>query len=141
AALAEPALIVLDELHQLTNHVCLEVLATLLAHVPAETQVVLSTRGKLGLPPPALQGGRVLELGRDDLRLSDAEALALVAAAGLDLDEEEVTSLNESSEGGPAGMYLMPLAVRRSGGLPKMSLVGTDRYIVDYLRLELLDRL
>ena len=82
AALAsrrEPLVLVLDDVHELENHECLDALIALLAHVPEGSQLVLSgrTEARVGLPK-LRAGGELLELGPSALALNDAEAHALL---------------------------------------------------------------
>jgi LuxR family maltose regulon positive regulatory protein len=143
AALPEPALIVLDDVDALSNPECLGALSVLLEHVPPGSQVVLLSRTDLGpLLADAQAAGRVLRLGTVDLRLSDAEAAALVQAAGLELGADDASLLNARCEGWATGLYLVALAgepaYRR---LLEETDVGTDRFIGDFLHLEVLDGL
>jgi LuxR family maltose regulon positive regulatory protein len=138
-----PAVLVIDGLHLLRSRVCIGALGVLCQRVPAGVRLVLSTRTS---NRPALAHlddmDAVLRLGPDDLRLSDAEARALVGALGLDLDDDEVRTLNARCEGWAAGLHLIALAGRpavENACRPGTSAV--DRFVADYLRLEVLDRL
>ena len=67
AALAsrrDPLVLVLDDVHELENHDCLDALVALLPHVPQGSQLVLSgrTEARLGLPKLRADG-ELLELG------------------------------------------------------------------------------
>ena len=48
AARAKPLVLVLDDVHELENHECLDALAALLLHVPPGSQLVLSGRAEAG---------------------------------------------------------------------------------------------
>src|SRR4051795_8246712 len=143
ASMPAPAVLVLDQLDALANPECLGALAALLDEVPAGSQLVLLTRAGLDLPlADARTAGRVLDLAADDLRLSDAEAGALVRAAGLELEPDDVRTLNARCEGWATGLYLVALAgdsafERLRDGADG----GIDRFVGDFLRLEVLDRL
>ena len=64
AARAEPLVLVLDDVHELENHECLDALAALLLHVPPGSQLVLSGRAEARLGLPKLRAdGELLELG------------------------------------------------------------------------------
>jgi LuxR family transcriptional regulator, maltose regulon positive regulatory protein len=143
AALAsrqEPLVLVLDDVHELENHDCLDALAALLAHVPSGSQIVLSgrTEARLGLPK-LRAAGELLELGPATLALNDAEAHALLAAAGADVTEDEARALNARAEGWAAGLYLAALSAG-SDGSSLSSFGGDDRFVTDYLRSEELAR-
>jgi LuxR family maltose regulon positive regulatory protein len=91
---------------------------------------------------PDERTGKVLRLGRDDLRLSDAEAKALVRSVGIELTETEIHSLNERCEGWATGIYLLALAGDVTAATSNGALTSpVDRFVVDYFRLELLDGL
>src|SRR5205809_956934 len=77
------AVLVLDDVHLLQRRVCRAVVASLVESVPPGSQVLLTTRAVLDLPYARLRAERqLIELGTSDLRLSDAEAAAVLCAAG-----------------------------------------------------------
>ena len=64
ASRREPLVLVLDDVHELENHDCLDALVALLAHVPQGSQLVLSGRAEARLGLPKLRAdGELLELG------------------------------------------------------------------------------
>jgi LuxR family transcriptional regulator, maltose regulon positive regulatory protein len=136
ASRPEPLVLVLDDVHELENHGCLDALVALLPHVPRGSQLVLSGRTEVRLGLPKLRAdGELLELGPPALALNDAEALALVAAAGVDVTEAEAEELNEHVEGWAAGLYLAALSL--DGGTSSLATFGgDDRFVTDYLRSE-----
>ena len=140
AARSEPLVLVLDDVHELENHECLDALAALLLHVPRGSQLVLSgrTEARLGLPKLRADG-ELLELGPAALALSDAEAYALLTAAGAEVTKAQAEALNERAEGWAAGLYLAALSL--DGGSSSVgSFGGDDRFVTDYLRAEELNR-
>jgi LuxR family transcriptional regulator, maltose regulon positive regulatory protein len=140
ASRREPLVLVLDDVHELENHECLDALAVLLTHVPRGSQLVLSgrTEARLGLPKLRADG-ELLELGPAALALNDAEAHALLVAAGVDVTEAQAEALNEHAEGWAAGLYLAALSLDgESSSLASFG--GQDRFITDYLRSEELTR-
>ena len=140
AARSEPLVLVLDDVHELENHECLDALAALLLHVPQGSQLVLSgrTEARSGLPKLRADG-ELLELGPAALALSDAEAHALLTAAGADVTKAQAEALNERAEGWAAGLYLAALSL--DGGSSSVgSFGGDDRFVTDYLRAEELNR-
>jgi LuxR family maltose regulon positive regulatory protein len=140
AARRDPLVLVLDDVHELENHDCLDALLALLPHVPQGSQLVLSgrTEARLGLAKLRADG-ELLELGPAALALNDAEARALLGAAGLDVTEAEAKALNEHAEGWAAGLYLAALSLDGGGSSPT-SFGGDDRFVTDYLRSEELAR-
>jgi LuxR family maltose regulon positive regulatory protein len=136
--------LVLDDLHLLRDRQGLDAVAALGRHVPAGSQLALSTRGDSPLPAAALRTrGLAVEVGPDDLRMRAEDAARLLAGAGVDLPGDELAELLERAEGWPAGLYLAALSIRAWGGSPagKATFAGSDRLVVDYLRSELLAHL
>ena len=140
AARSDPLVLVLDDVHELENHECLDALAALLRHVPQGSQLVLSgrTEARLGLPKLRADG-ELLELGPAALALTDAEAFALLTAAGADVTRAQAEALNERAEGWAAGLYLAALSLD-GGSASVASFGGDDRFVTDYLRSEELNR-
>ena len=139
AARPRPVVLVLDDVHELENPECLDALVALLPHVPQGSQLVLSGRAEAKLKLAKLRAdGELLELGPAALALTDAEAFALLEAAGIDVTESEAAVLNERAEGWAAGLYLAALSL--DGGSSLASFGGDDRFVTDYLRSEELAR-
>jgi LuxR family maltose regulon positive regulatory protein len=142
AALArreQPVVLVLDDVHVLHDHRCLDALVILAQHVPEGSQLVLSGRMEAPLGLATMRAKReLLELDATALALTDAEAQALLAAAGVELTEAEAASLNAHAEGWAAGLYLAALSL--AGGSSLASFGGDDRFVADYLRSEELSR-
>ena len=142
ATMDEAAVLVLDDLHHVHNPRCLAAVAELTRHVPQDSQVVLSARGRPVLPLGALRArGLAVEIGHDELRLDEAEAHQLLSAAGLDLAPDAVAELYEHTEGWCAGLYLAALSVKRNGATGGICFRGDDRSVAEYLRSEILSRL
>jgi LuxR family maltose regulon positive regulatory protein len=144
SAVTQPLVLVLDDLHFVSDPTSLDAVVALLDHVPERSQIVVSSREEPALPLARLRAqGRVLEVGADDLRLNVREASTLLHEASVDLDHADVSELTERTEGWPAGLYLAALSLRAgsSGAREVRAFSGDDRFVADYLRLELLSRL
>ena len=103
----------------------------------AERRVVSRSPGS----SPAAAGTLI---GTTDLQLSDDDAGAVLLAAGVDLPAEEVSAINRSTEGWPAGLYLTALSIRSKtddGRTPIRASPLTDQLVGDYIRTEILSRL
>lgn len=140
----DPVVLVLDDLHLVSDPTSLDAVAALLDHVPDGSQIVVSSREEPPLPLARLRAqARVLEIGADDLRLDVEEATTLLHHAGVDLDAPAVAELTDRTEGWPAGLYLAALSLRAGGSEAEgaWTFRGDDRFVADYLRLELLSRL
>jgi LuxR family maltose regulon positive regulatory protein len=142
--IGQPALLVLDDVHLLTDPTCLDALAALLDHLPAGFQVALAARSVPGLPIARLRARRaLLDIDRADLALDIDETEALSEAAGHVLTRAQAGALTERTEGWAAAVYLEALASRRGAagvGLERPER-GPEAFIADYLRAEVLERL
>jgi LuxR family maltose regulon positive regulatory protein len=134
----EPNLLALvDDVHLLQSRAALDALERLLDHMASGTTVVLSGRRLPRLPLARFRAeGRLLEIGVDELALSNREAETLLRRAGAALARPEATALAERLEGWPAALFLAALSVR--SGTPPETLDGDDGFIADYLETELL---
>jgi LuxR family maltose regulon positive regulatory protein len=141
-----PFVLVLDDYHAITDPAIHAAMGTLLSTLPPTLRFVLITRTAPPLPLARLRGrGEVLDLGPDDLRFTDAEALDLLQRAnGLEVTQGEVGSLNDRAEGWVAGLQLVghvlqgqsPEQVRRFAA----EFSGNVRSIETYLWEEAIDR-
>ena len=144
AKLERPLVLVLDDLHAVTNPFCLDVLAALLGYVPVGSQVAVASREVPELPLARWRTrGVVDEIGVADLRLDDREAAVLLEAAGVELDTSERSELTDRTEGWPAGLYLAALSLQAgaTSSVGAAGFGGGDRFVSEYFRFELLSRL
>ena len=143
ATMSSQMVLVLDDVHLLSNAASLDAIHALMGHVSEGSQIALSTRGQPALPLAAMRTkGLALEIGQDDLRMSEGDARELLNAEELDLADDRVAELTEQAEGWPTGLYLAALSIRAQGlkgGTATFS--GSDRLVSDYLREELLAHL
>ncbi len=68
----------------------------------------------------------------------------MLQAAGVDLPPDEVSSINRSTEGWPAGLYLTALSIRSKAGAAATPIRASpliDGLVGDYIRTEILSRL
>jgi LuxR family maltose regulon positive regulatory protein len=143
AAVDRPLVLVLDDLHAVGNPSCLDALAGLVQYVPAGSLIAVASREEPPLPLARWRAqGRVHALGVAHLRLDEQEARLLLGAAGVELEAGELSELTERTEGWPAGLYLAALSMKAGGGATSAAAFsGDDRFVSEYLRLELLSRL
>jgi LuxR family maltose regulon positive regulatory protein len=136
--------LVLEDYHVITTPAIHAALAWLLDALPAPLHLVLVTRADPPLPLARLRArGDLTELHADDLRFTPAEgATFLNQIMGLALPADELAALETRTEGWIAGLQLAALALRdhqdRAGFI--RTFTGTNRYIVDYLAAEVLER-
>jgi LuxR family maltose regulon positive regulatory protein len=142
AALSVPVVVALDDYQLIGNPECHEHMAFLLTHLPSTVQIVLITRVDPPLPVGRLRtAGDLVEVKTGELRFTAAEAGELVrAVSAVQLDEADLGTLVESTEGWPAGVYLAALALRGqpAPGQFVQQFSGDNRFIVEYLAEEVL---
>lgn len=139
---AAPFVLVLDDAHLVENTACWAGVELLRRDLPDGAVLAIASRAESRLPLARLRaGGEVLELRLEDLQLSAAEAQALLAAQGCELQPVELRELLDATEGWAAGVYLAVLA---ADGCPTRRLLsglhGDRREIAGYLTAEVLDR-
>jgi LuxR family maltose regulon positive regulatory protein len=136
--------IVLDDYHVVESPDIEEGMIFLLEHLPSQVHVVIATRADPRLPLARLRArGELIEIRAADLRFSDEEAATyLNAVMGLDLTPANVAILGERTEGWIAALQLAGLSMqgRADVGGFIAGFAGNDRYIVDYLVDEVLQR-
>ena len=136
--------LVLDDFHAVDNRDIVQGIAALLDRLPSHVHVVISTRVDPDLPLPRWRvRGELVEIRAADLRFTADEAAAyLNDVAGLGLAEEDVAVLEQRTEGWVAALQLAALSIRGHedvrGFISRFA--GNDRYIVDYLVEEVLQR-
>jgi ATP/maltotriose-dependent transcriptional regulator MalT len=138
-------ILVLDDCQNLKDPRTLEILRKLLFQPSPSLHLVLSCRADPRIPLGALRGrGLLHEVREADLRFREQEAVEyLEQALGRPLEQSQVISLLERTEGWITGLHLAALSLQ---GRPDVDqgirdFAGSDRYIADYLLEELLARL
>ena len=140
--LPDEAVLILDDVHQLTTEASQALLLFLLSHLPSHLHVLVGTRGDLpGLARWRAQN-QVAELHGQELGFESAEVEAFVRAMGLPLGSEAIRLLKERTEGWIAGIQLMTLALRghADATLALRTTGVTHRFLLDYVREEILLR-
>src|SRR5205823_4241179 len=144
AALPDEVVLVLDDYHAIDARPVDEALAFLLEHLPPRLHLVIGTREDPPLPLARLRArGQLTELRAADLRFAPAEAAEfLTRAMGLDLAADDVAALETRTEGWIAGLQLAALSLQGRADATGFirAFAGDDRYIVDYLVDEVLQR-
>ena len=75
----KPAILVLDDLHTVTDHASLATIDRAMRHMPANLRVVLGTRVDPSIAIPRMRADQqVTELRASDLAFTQAEARALL---------------------------------------------------------------
>ena len=137
--------IVLDDFHVIAQSEIVAGLRFLLENLPPQVHVVISTRADPALPVGRLRArGELVEIRSADLRFTDEEAAAyLNGSMGVGLSANDVAVLSERTEGWIAALQLAALSLtgRDDPAAFIASFAGGNRYVVDYLVEEVLQRL
>ena len=144
AALAHDIVLVLDDFHAIDALEVHDAVAFLLDHSPPSLHLVISGRVDPPLPLARLRArGELTEIRVADLRFtSDEAATYLNEAMGLTLSGTEVATLEGRTEGWIAALQLAALSLQGREDVAGFigAFAGDDRYIVDYLVEEVLQR-
>ena len=144
AAVEDEFVLVLDDYHVIDARPIDDALAFLLEHLPPGMHLVIATREDPHLPLARLRArGQLAELRATDLRFNSSEAAAFLGEVmGLSLSVEDITVLETRTEGWIAGLQLAALSMRGREDIAGFirAFAGDNRYIVDYLIEEVLQR-
>ncbi len=143
SALSNEVLLVLDDYHVIEAIDVQEGMAFLLDHLPPQVHLVIAGRADPTLPLARLRArGELVELRASDLRFSSDEAAVYLSGMGLALTAPDVAALEGRTEGWIAALQLAALSMqgRDDVGAFIAGFAGDDRYIVDYLAEEVLQR-
>ena len=119
-------------------------MAFLLEHLPPQVHLVIASRADPALPLARLRGrGELVEIRAADLRFTPDEAAAyLNEVMGLALTAQDVAALERRTEGWITAIQLAALSMQGRDDIAGFiaGFAGDDRYIVDYLVEEVLQR-
>lgn len=136
--------LILDDYHVIEAQAVDKALTFLLEHLPPQLYLVITTREDPPLPLARLRvRDQLIELRAADLRFRPDEAATFLnEVMDLRLSAEEVTSLENRTEGWIAGLQLAALSMRGRTDVTGFikAFAGDNRYIVDYLVEEVLQR-
>jgi LuxR family transcriptional regulator, maltose regulon positive regulatory protein len=142
-AFTEQVVVVLDDVHELTDQATLNGLDVVIRHAPANLRLVLCAR-----QPPALQlarlrvSGDLADIDGADLACTAGEADDYFRMLGLDVSQAARDQLLRRTQGWMAGLRLAAL---RAGTGPEpgaaiMDLAGDEPIVTDYLWDEVLGK-
>ena len=136
--------LVLDDYHLVDGPDLRDGMTFLLEHLPPHVHLVISSRADPLLPLARLRArGELVEVRAADLRFTPDEVTAyLNDVVGLDLTAQDIAALEGRTEGWIAALQLAALSMqgRKDVGAFIAGFAGDDRYIVDYLVEEVLQR-
>jgi LuxR family maltose regulon positive regulatory protein len=143
---AHPAqiVLVLDDFHVVENETIQSGVAFLVETLPGNVRLVIASRADPALPLARLRSrGELIEVRAHDLRFASTEVSAyLNEVMGLAVEDADVARLGERTEGWIAAIQLAALSLhgRDDAGAFIAGFAGDDRYVVDYLVEEVLQR-
>ncbi|MCP5099609.1 MAG: LuxR family transcriptional regulator [Chloroflexi bacterium] len=143
-------ILVLDDYHLIDAKSIDNALIFLLQHLPPQMHLVIATREDPQFPLARYRArGKLTELRVADLRFTPSEAASFLnQMMGLSLSAEEITSLENRTEGWIAGLQLAALAVQgqvstqadQNASRFIKSFTGSHRFVLDYLVEEVLQQ-
>jgi LuxR family maltose regulon positive regulatory protein len=143
ATLSGQLVLVLDDYHLIEATEIHHSLNFLLNHLPPPLKLVLITRED---PPWPLARLRVkqemTEIRANDLHFTTEEARQFLnQSMGLDLSPNDITALEQRTEGWIAGLQMAALSMRQVPETIEFveAFAGDDRYVADYLIIEVLE--
>ncbi len=143
-ALSDDVVLVLDDYHVIDARDVQDGMAFLLEHLPPQIHLVIASRADPPLPLARLRGrGELAEIRAADLRFTPGEAAAyLNEVMGLALTAADVAALEGRTEGWIAALQLAALSMQGREDVTAFiaGFAGDDRYIVDFLAEEVLQR-
>ena len=143
-AISNDVVLVLDDYHVIDARDVQDGMAFLLEHLPPQIHLVIASRTDPALPLARLRGrGELAEIRAADLRFTPGEAAAyLNGVMGLVLTAADVAALEGRTEGWIAALQLAALSMQGREDVTAFidGFAGDDRYIVDFLAEEVLQR-
>jgi LuxR family maltose regulon positive regulatory protein len=143
-AIAADIVLVLDDYHVVDARDVQDGMAFLLDHLPPRLHVLIASRTDPALPLARLRArGELVETRAAELRFTPEEAAAyLNETMGLDLTARDVATLEGRTEGWIAALQLAALSMQGRDDAAGFiaGFAGDDRYVVDYLVEEVLQR-
>lgn len=143
---ASDSFLILDDYHHVDDPAIHDTLTFFIDHLPSNLHLVIASRSQPPLPLARWRAGsRLYELREDDLRFTRAEVGAFLnEVRGLNLMPGEIVALESRTEGWIAGLQLVALWLQGHDDTSKRNFVsaftGSQRYILDYLVEEVLQR-
>jgi LuxR family maltose regulon positive regulatory protein len=136
--------LVLDDFHVISRREIHEGVDHLLDHLPERAHLVVSSRADPPLPLARLRArGELVEVRAADLRFTADEATQyLNGAMGLALSTDDIVTLDARTEGWIAALQLAAVSMEGRDDVGEFiaGFAGDDRFVVDYLVGEVLQR-
>lgn len=144
SALEGDHVLVLDDVHHISDDQIHSAITRILDQLPEHFHLIVITRIDPPLPLSRLRAGDQLnEIRADDLRFKPQEAASFLnEIMGLGLSPADVSTLERRTEGWIVGLQLAALTLQDRQDTRSFirEFAGHDRFIVDYLGQEVLER-
>jgi len=151
-----PVVLVLDDYHLIATKAIHDALTFALDHLPPNMHLVIASRTDPPLPLARLRGrGLLTEIRQADLRFTSEEIAAFLSrmVQEMNLSADEVEALATRTEGWIAGLQMATMAIQARAPQTRISMskresvadfirafTGSNRYVLDYLVEEVLQR-
>jgi LuxR family maltose regulon positive regulatory protein len=136
-------ILILDDYHLIQNKEIHAALEYLLEHAPPRFHLVILTRSDPPLELARLRvAGHLAEVRMEQLRFSAQEAAAfLKKAAGVQLTDGDVSTLNTRTEGWIAGLQMAAISLRGRDDASAFvaAFAGSHRFVFDFLLEQVLN--
>jgi LuxR family transcriptional regulator, maltose regulon positive regulatory protein len=131
--------LILDDYHTVDGSDVNTILQSILEHCPTKMHIGVASRTMPELSLARLRAlDQVVEINATDLRFNEAEVRAFLERMGASLTPEQLTHLNQSTEGWAVGLQLAGLALARQPF--DWNIPAGQAHIFDYLAEEVLRR-
>jgi LuxR family maltose regulon positive regulatory protein len=141
---SDPLILILDDVHLISNAEILQAMEFLLRHQSPQLHLVFTTREDPDLPLATLRArDQLTEIRAGDLRFTRGETnIFLCGVMGLKLSEQDVAALEVRTEGWAVGLQLAGLSMQKQTNLKSFiaDFSGSHRHILDYLTYEVLQK-
>jgi LuxR family transcriptional regulator, maltose regulon positive regulatory protein len=139
------AVVVLDDYHVIDSPLVHEAVAFMVENLPSHVHLVVAGRADPPLPLGRLRArGELVEIRAADLRFTSAEAARyLNDSMHLELTAGDVDALEARTEGWIAALQLAAISMQGRTDASEFiaTFAGDDRFVVDFLAEEVLERL
>ncbi len=140
----DPLVLILDDYQVITTHSIHQALGFFLDHLPPQMHLVIATRSDPPLNLSRLRGrSELTEIRAEDLCFTVEESTEFLnTCMDLGLPAEDIAKLVRRTEGWITGLQMAALSLQRRSDRRSFvdGFAGDDRYIVDYLAEEVLQR-
>ncbi|HEY7196953.1 MAG TPA: LuxR C-terminal-related transcriptional regulator [Gaiellaceae bacterium] len=136
--------VVVDDFQELRDENTLGQIATLIGLAPPQLRIVISSRVDPGLAVHKLRlAGELTEIRGEDLAFTPSETRELLGEQAEALDDGDIETLCERTEGWAAGLRLAALSLRQTDSPHEFveHFAGDDHAVADYLLTEVLEHM